>query len=144
MKGFLGNVVAFCYFIFVMSFILLLLIFMPFGFLMEIKSELVSGFAGPNTGASLIAACGFFIGLSLLIPTLRKMYRGLPWLYPLVKILFINLIILCIGLMIMNNGYQVKNGVRHAIYFILMILQIVICRIAMCIYFKFRPARYFE
>jgi len=69
------------------------------------------------------------------------MYRVLPWLYSFVKIFYVNLIILGIGLIILNFGYQTQNNTRHTVFFILMILQVVICRLAMCIYFKIKPAK---
>ena len=53
-----------------------------------------------------------------------------------VKIFFINLVILSTGLYILNKGYEVVNETRHTIAFILMIIQVVVCRLAMCFYFK--------
>ncbi len=144
LKGLLGSTGAAIYFVFPMCFIFLVLIFMPIGFLSDVNSVRSSGFAGPNMTASFMGTCGLFIGLSLLIPPLRKMYRVLPWLYSFVKIFYVNLIILTIGLAILNRGYQVKNNTHHITFFILMIVQIVICRIAMCIYFKLKPVRHIE
>lgn len=144
LKGLVGSIAAAIYFVFPMSVVLLLLIFMPFVFLTDVSSVTNSGFAGPNNATALIGVCGLFIGLSLLIPPLRKMYRALPWLYSFTKIFYVNLIIINIGLTILNIGYQVKNNARHTTFFILMIVQIVICRIAMCIYFKLKPVRQME
>lgn len=132
------------YFIFPMCFVLLLLIFIPISFISDVNSVRDSGFAGPNSAAPIIGMCGIFIGISLLIPLFRRMYRVLPWLYSFVKIFFVNLIILSIGITILNQGYQVNNNARHAKFFILMIVQIVICRIAMCIYFKLKPVKHVE
>lgn len=143
-KNLLGNTIAVIYFFFPMIFILLLLIFMPIGFLADVSSTMDSGFAGRNSAASFIGICGLFIGLSLLIPPFRRMYRALPWLYPLTKILYVNLIILCIGETILNFGYEVQSNTRHIIFLVLMLVQIVICRIGMCIYFKLKPVKYIE
>ncbi|MBD5637700.1 hypothetical protein HYI18_03615 [Clostridium botulinum] len=143
-KGSLGNILATIYFIFPMSFILIVLIFMPIGFFTNVSAIMESGFATPSTAISFIAACGFVIGISLLIPPFKKMYRALPWLYPFTKIFYINLIIINIGLEILNRGYQVINNARHITSFILMIIQIIACRIAMCIYFKLKPAKFIE
>lgn len=144
LKGLLGSTVAAIYFLFPMSLVLLLLTFMPIGFLSDVSAVRNSGFAGQNISASFIGMCGFFIGLSLLIPTLRKMYRVIPWLYPFIKIFYVNLIILCIALSILNLGYEVRSNSRHTLFFILMIVQIIICRIGMCIYFKLKPVRHIE
>lgn len=140
-KNLLGYIIATIYFIFPMCLILLMLILMPMFFLTDVSTVRSSGFAGQNTAGLFIGMCGLFIGVSLLIPTLRKMYRVLPWLYSFVKIFYTNLIILCIGLLILNFGYQTQNDTRHTVFFILMILQVVICRLAMCIYFKIKPAK---
>ncbi len=144
LKSLVGNIVATVYFVFPMCLVLLLLIIMPLIFLTNVSTVRSSGFAGPNTAASSIGTCGLFIGLSLLIPPLRKMYRVLPWLYSFVKIFYVNLIIMSIGLAILNIGYQVQNDARHTMFFILMIIQVVACRIAMCIYFKLKPPKHTE
>lgn len=144
LKNILGNTVAAIYFIFPMSIVLLLLIFMPLGFLSDVSAIRDSGFAGKNIANSFIGVCGLFIGLSLIIPPLRKMYRALPWLYSFIKISYVNLVILCIGESILNYGYELQSDSRHTIFFILMIVQIIICRMAMSIYFKLRPVKNIE
>lgn len=140
----MGNTAAAVYFIFPMSFVILLLLFTPFGFLTDVSTIRASGFAGPNTPASSIGICGLVIGLSLLIPPLRKIYRALPWFYHFVKIFYADLIILNIGLAILNYGYQVVSEARHTFFFVLMIVQIALCRLAMCYYFKIRPVKRIE
>lgn len=144
LKNLLGSTAAAIYFIFPMSFVILLLLFMPLGFLTDVEAMRSSGFAGPNTAASMIGICGLIIGLSLLIPPLRKMYRALPWLYSFIKILYADLIILNIGLTILNYGYQINNEARHTLFFALMIVQIAVCRLAMCFYFKIKPVKSIE
>ncbi|WP_346920842.1 hypothetical protein [Clostridium sp. UBA7339] len=141
LKNLLGYIIATIYFIFPMCLVLLMLILMPLFFITDVSTVRSSGFAGQNTAGLFIGICGLFTGVSLLIPPLRKMYRVLPWLYSFVKIFYVNLIILGIGLIILNFGYQTQNNTRHTVFFILMILQVVICRLAMCIYFKIKPAR---
>jgi ABC-type sugar transport system permease subunit len=144
LKSLLGNIVATIYFIFPMCLVLLMLIFMPIFFLTDVSTVRSSGFAGANTSTAFIGICGLFIGLSLLIQPLKKMYRVLPWLYSFIKIFYVNLIILSIGLTILNIGYQVQNDARHTMFFILMIVQVVVCRISMCIYFKLKPVEHIE
>lgn len=144
LKSLVGNIVATVYFIFPMCLVLLLLIIMPLFFLMDVSTVRSSGFAGPNIATALIGTSGLFIGLSLLISPLRKMYRVLPWLYSFIKIFYVNLIIISIGLAILNIGYQVQNDARHTMFFILMLVQVLACRIVMCIYFKLKPAKHIE
>ena len=144
LKSLLGSMGAVLYFVFLMSFVILLLVFYPIMFPSEVSSIRDSGFAGPNNATSFIGVCGLIIGLSTLIPPLRKMYYAFPWLYSFVKIFFVNLIILCIGITILNYGYQTVNEARHTLFFTLMIIQIIVSRIAMCIYFKIKPVKFFE
>lgn len=139
LKRILGNTLVAAYFIFPFSIILLVLLLMPLLFLMDVNAIMASGFAGPNLAASFIGVSGLFIGLSLLIPPLRKIYRVFPWLFPFVKIFFINFVILNIGLAILNFGYEISNEARHTTFFVLMIVQLVICRLGMSIYFRLRP-----
>ncbi|MDP4144975.1 MAG: hypothetical protein Q8936_10920 [Bacillota bacterium] len=140
----IGNIAAVGYFIFPMSFVLLLFILMPINFLTDVDAMRTSGFAGQESASTYIALSGFFVGPSLLIPALRKMYRVLPWLYAFVTICFINLVVLSVGDLILYIGYQINNNTRHTIFFILMIVQLVVCRIAMCFYFKRKPIKYSE
>ena len=133
LKSFLGNTMAFLYFIFVMLWILLLLAFVPFGLFMDIQIIRESGFSTTNIGMTFIAILGLFIGISLIVPVFRKMYYKLPWLLSYVKIFYCNLVIMSIATSILNYGYEVQDSKRHMIFFILMIAQIVICRIGMCI-----------
>jgi hypothetical protein len=144
LKSVLGSAAAFIYFIFPMCFVLLFLIIYPLGFLMDVSSIRGSGFAGPNYAASFIGMCGLFIGLSMLVPPFRKMYGALPWLYSFIKIFFIDFIILNIGITILNYGFEVNNSTRHTTFYIMMIIQIIICRLVMCIYFKKKPIKYIE
>jgi hypothetical protein len=144
LKDLLGSTAAAIYFIFPMSLILLILLITPLMFLSDVGAVRNSGFAGPNSASAMIGASGLVIGLSLLIPPLRKMYRVLPWLYSFTKIFYIDLIILNIGSTILNYGYEVNNTARHTTFYVLMIIQIIACRLAMCLYYKKRPVRDFE
>lgn len=143
-KNGVGNAVATIYFIVPMTLVLFIMLIMPFGFLMDVSAIRGSGFAGPNSAASLVGLSGLCIGLSLLIPPLRRMYKALPWLYPFTQIFFYNLVILNIGLSILNYGYEISDASRHTTFFWLMVAQIVLCRLGMCIYYKFRPAKAYE
>ena len=100
-----------------------------------------SGFGGPND-MYMLSVFGLIIGLSLLIPVLRQMYYWFPWLFPFVKIFFVNCAILIVGTTILNFGYQVQNPTRHTTFFILMICFMVIGRVLMCFYFHKKNVEY--
>lgn len=142
LKSYLGNTAAIIYFILVMWWMLLMLAIVPFTLLGNIQTIRSSGFSMANMGIMFMGLFGLFIGISLLIPAFRKMYYKLPWLFPYVKILYVNLVIMGVATLILNYGYEVQNSTRHTSFFMVMIAQIVICRIAMCIYFNKKPVKY--
>lgn len=138
----LGNSMAALYFIMVMWWLLLSLLIVPLGMFMDIGIIRSSGFATSNIGVAFIGIFSLFIGLSLLIPPFRKLYYMLPWMYPYVKILYIDVIIVCVGTMILNYGYQVQNSTRHTLFFVLMLAQIIVSRLLMCLYFSKRKVQH--
>jgi hypothetical protein len=135
-KSFFGSVAALIYFLTVMWWVLLLLPFVVLMLFTDIGVIRSSGFSTVNTGISFIAIFGLLLGLSLLIPAFRKMYYKLPWLFPYVKIMYLNLIIMSIAVTLLNYGYEVQNPARHTLFFILMIIQIIIFRLLMSLYFS--------
>lgn len=108
----------------------------------DIPTIRASGFAVPSVPPPFIAIFGLFIGLSLSVPAFRKMYYKLPWLYPYVKIIYMDLVIVGVASMILNYGYQVQNPTRHNLFYILMLIQLVVCRLLMCVYLQKRRVNY--
>ncbi|BCN29870.1 hypothetical protein [Anaeromicropila herbilytica] len=84
----------------------------------------------------------FIFGITFAIPILRKMYRAFPWLYPITLTILLDYVIIALGYMILSYGYQIINVSRNKMFFIIMIVQLVVCRVSMCIYFKFKPIRH--
>jgi len=142
LKAILGNTAAVIYFLSVMWWVLLMLLFVPIGLIFDINTIRNSGFSTTNVGLTFIGVFGLFIGLSLLVPAFRKMYYKLPWLFPFVKIMYSNVIIMSIATMLLNYGYEVQSPARHTIFFIIMICQIIVCRALMCIYFSKNKVQY--
>jgi len=141
-KNFLANVTAVTYFIAIMLATILLLIFAPVMLLGDIRTIQESGFASSNAGLAFIGGLGLFIGISLIFPAFRRMYYKLPWLFPLVKIFYVNVVITAIANMIMNYGYEVQDETRHVTFFALAIIEIVIGRILMNLWFNKRKVEY--
>jgi hypothetical protein len=139
MRKLLGSTLAFIYLIFPMSLVLLILIFTPLMFFSDVSAIRTSGFAGPDTAFSMIGLSGLVIGISLLIPPLRRIYGVFPWLYPFVKIFFVGMIILNIAISILNVGYQTVSDTRHTLFFILMVVFVVLGRLGMSFYFHRNP-----
>jgi hypothetical protein len=138
----LGNIAAVIYFLVVMLLVIMFLIIAPILLIISIKDILVSGFSKEDLGMIYIVFPGLFIGISLFIPAFRRMYYKLPWLFPFVKILYLNDIILSIATMLLNYGYEVQDSARHTLFLFIMIGQIIICRVLMCIYFRKKKVQY--
>lgn len=139
-KSLLGTIAAWIYFLAVMTWLLPLLFIVPIMTLSDMATVVESGFSIPDTGIYYIAVFGLFIGLSLVIPVFRKMYDKLPWMFPYVKIMFINTIIVSVALLILNYGYEVQSDSRHSVWTIVMVVQIILCRILMSLYFHRQKA----
>lgn len=139
LKRVLGIVIATAYFIFPMSFILILLIFTPLTFFSDVRVIRNSGFAGPDYALAMIGFSGLAISMSLLIPALRRIYSFFPWLYAFIEIFFINFIIITFGISILNFGYKTIDPTRHTLFYVIMIIFVVVGRIGMSVYYKWKP-----
>ena len=53
-----------------------------------------------------------------------------------------DILIITIGIAILNYGYEVQSEARHTLFYILMLAQMIICRLAMCVYLKLKPLKY--
>jgi hypothetical protein len=120
-----------------------MLIAWVFGFISDINAVLQSGFAKSNEKNMMVLGfMGFFIGMSLVMPALRRMYYKLPWLFPLVKILYLDVIILGVAAMIINYGYEVQDKTRHTVFFFIMLGEIIAGRLLMCRWFDKKKVKY--
>ena len=134
------KIIAFIYFVVLMIPTILVLAMTPFIALMDIQTIRSIGFSTTyEIDWSIVGVLGLFLGISQLVPAFRKMYYVLPWLFPFVKIMFINAIIFTAAVQILSYGYEVQNGARHTWFYILMIVQLIVCRLAMSYYFYKRP-----
>lgn len=142
LKNLLADFAAIIYFLAVMMWVLLLLALVPIIIFSDISIIFKSGFATSNTGTAFIGLFGLAIGISMLIPAFRRMYYKLPWMFPFVKIMYLNVIIMSVAVMLLNYGYEVQSPSRHKLFVIIMICQIIVSRILMCIYFYKRKVRH--
>ena len=129
MKRWISNIAAILWFFGMLIWMLLML---PITLLMlpsDITTIMESGFGTQPIGFTFLLIFGFIFGITMLVPAFRKCFYKLPWLYPY------------IGIEILNYGYQVQSDSRHTLFLVLMIAQIVVCRVAMCILFHKKPMR---
>ena len=136
-----SNIIAVLWFLGTMLPVILCLCFIPLGLFMDIGTIRTSGFSTSNIGFSMFGAFGLLISITMLVPCFRKCFKKLPWLYPYVIVSMLNILILTIGIAILNYGYEIQSETRHTLFFILMIIQMIVCRLAMCIYLKLRPLK---
>lgn len=140
MKRFLSNLLAILWFfgviIWVLLFVALVDIMIIF---MDILGPIQSGFSTTTIGFIVLFVAGFAFALTGWIPPFRKCYYKLPWLYPTSMILTMHLFILSVAETIINKGYTVMSTPRHVISIIIMIIQLVVCRVIMCWYLKMHP-----
>jgi len=141
MKNWISNIAAILWFFGVLLWALLLL---PLAMMMlptDIPIILESGFSTQTIGYVFLAGFGLIFGITMLVPAFRKCFRKLPWLYPYITTLTADVTIICIGVELLNYGYQVQSDSRHTLFLWLMIGAMVLLRITMCIYFHKRPTR---
>ncbi len=143
-KNAISNLVSILWFIGIVFPLILELFFIPFGLLIDMNTILTSGFASNTAGFSLFGALGIMASITMLVPCFRKCFKKLPWLYSYVVTLLLDILIIVVGIAILNYGYEVQSEARHRLFCILMIVQMVVCRIAMCMYFKMKPLKYMK
>lgn len=141
MKRWISNNAAVLWFFGVLIWMLLML---PITLIMlpsDITSIMDSGFGTQPIGFTFLLVFGLVFGITMLVPAFRKCFRKLPWLYPYITILTADVAILSIGIELLNYGYQVQSDSRHTLFLVLMIVQIAVCRVAMCILCHKKPMR---
>lgn len=140
MKKFLSDLLAILWFF---GILLGTLLFMAIAILMilfgDIMGMIRSGFSSATVGFVCCFMVGLIFAITGWVPAFRKCYYKLPWLYPLSMIMTMHLYILSIAEVILAKGYETMNPTNHAIALIIMIIQIIVCRAAMCIYLKKNP-----
>ena len=141
MKNILSNVSAFVWFVAILIWGVLLLpicvIMMP----TNIRTIWETGFATVTVGYAFLILFGLVFGFTMIVPVFRRCLKKLPWLYPYIVILMADALILTVAEEILNYGYQVKSDARHTIFSVIMVIQIIVCRVVMCLYFKKKPVK---
>ena len=136
----LSNLCAILWFYFVL---LKILISVTIGILMvfffNIGGMLKSGFSTTTVGFVICGLAGLGLAITGWVPVFRKCYYKLPWLYPYCMIMLMNLFTLSIAETILAKGFSVISTPRHVATIIIMVIQIIVCRVVMCIYLKKYP-----
>ena len=140
MKNKISNLFAILWFFGVLVWALLIALFILFGvFFMDIIVMLKSGFSTSTIGFIICFMLGLVLAITGWVPAFRKCYYKLPWLYPFSMILMMHLFILSLAETILAKGFSVISPTRHTITIILVIVQLIICRLAMCWYLNKYP-----
>lgn len=135
----LGIVFAIGYFFSFFFWGLVLMLISPLQFYNAFQAIIESGFASINFGVNFLCVISIFIAPTLLLPPLRRYYDLLPWLFPYVKIIFLDILILSLSIMLLNYGYAVQNEARHTIFLFLTGAFLIVARLLMCLYFHKKP-----
>lgn len=141
MKKWISNILSVLWFFGVLVWMLLILPFAILMLPMDISTILESGFSTQTIGFIILLVLGLVFSITMFVPAFRKCFDKLPWLFPYIIILTADVTILSIGIEILNFGYQTQNDSRHTLFLVIMILQIILCRIAMCIYCHKKPIK---
>ena len=129
-----SNFVAFLWFFCVLFWALLLFPLVLISYPRDICIILNSGYGIGTTGTAFLLLSCLIFGITMITKPLRKFFYKLPWLYPYIVILTLDSAIFSIGIELLNYGYQVQNSLRHTKFFVFMIIQLVVCRIIMCVF----------
>ncbi len=140
MKKMISNFFAIIWFFGVIVCALLLAIIILLGvFFMDIMAMLRTGFSTSTVGFVFCFLFGLVLAITGWVPVFRKCYYKLPWLYPFSMMIMMHLFILSLAETILAKGFSVMNPTRHMIAIILMVVQIIVCRLAMCWYLRKYP-----
>lgn len=135
MKNVLALLWFFGIFLFmIISLPIIVLVFLP----STISNIFTSGFASANNGIMYFCVEALLIGITMVVPAFRIIFKKLPWLYSYCMLLLIDLLILAIFEIILNYGFESVNNTRHFIFTMIGIIQMIVSRIFMCFYFKKR------
>ncbi len=138
----LSNLVAILWFVGMLLPLVLCLWFIPLGLFMDIGTIRTSGFSTVNSGFTMFGAFGLMFAITMIVPWFRKCFKKLPWLYSYVIVFMADILIIAFGILILNYGYEVQSESRHTLFYIIMLVQIIVCRLAMCVYLKWKPLNY--
>lgn len=140
MKNTISNIVAVIWFFGVVIWALIFGYIFVLGIIFaDISSMLKSGFSGGTIGYVMLIFLGLIFAITGWVPAFRKCYYKLPWLYPLCMFMMMYLTIVTIAEEILAKGFSVINPTRHVVTIVIMILQIIVCRVLMCIYLRKNP-----
>lgn len=140
MKNFLANTFAILWFFGVLIWTIFFTgIVIIMVFFMDIMGMINSGCSMSTIGFVFCFMASLIFAITGWVPAFRRCYYKLPWLYPLSMMLTMHLYIISIAEAILAKGYETMNPTKHTIALVIMIIQIIVCRVAMCIYLKKYP-----
>lgn len=142
--SFLGNTLIVLYYAIMMLVVVLYLPIVLIDLLQNIFGVVRYGFCinDPNVVPAHMVLFGLLISISLLVPPLRRAYRRVPWLFPYVRLLYTDFMIVGWCLLLLERLLQVHNDTRHLVLAVINIFLLVLSRMIMCYYFDRRPVRH--
>jgi nitrate reductase NapE component len=122
--------------------VIIMIPFIIFGLCTDINNIISNEASRENIGFVFIMLICLIFSLAMIVPSFRSIFKKLPWLYAYTLIALLDILLISIGILIINYGYEVKNEHRHFLFLTFMIFWMIIGRLSMCFYYKFKPMKY--
>ena len=139
MKNTLANIVSTIWFVIVIVGTILLELLTILIIVSNLHVMLKNGVSTGSVGLTICFVVGGIYGLTGVIPFLRRSYYKFPWLYPFCTMLTMDLFIVSIAEEVLSKSFSVMNPARQSAGIVLAIILVVILRVLMCVYLKFKP-----
>lgn len=105
--------------------------------IISIVEMFFSGYSNRTMGLDYFQMSSFVFLITNLL--FRRCYTMIKKLYPLSIFALCNLFIISISEAIMSYGYEIADPTRHALTVLAIIIQFILCRVIMGLYFRKYP-----
>lgn len=129
MIRFLSNVIGFLWFFFMYDMMILFGIITLIMTIKNIFSMVESGLVSTTAGGFIgLAIFTMFYAMTEWVPSFRKCYIKMPWLYAFCTFLLVNVFIFAITEWILTKALGTLNTTRYVMGLVLAIVQIFLCK----------------
>lgn len=129
MIQFLSNVIGFLWFFFMYDMMILFGIITLIMTIKNIFSMVESGLVSTTAGGFIgLAIFTMFYAMTEWVPSFRKCYIKMPWLYAFCTFLLVNVFIFAITEWILTKALGTLNTTRYVMGLVLAIVQIFLCK----------------
>jgi hypothetical protein len=130
------------YFIILMLPMIIAIPFIIYGLYADMEIIISTEASKENMGIIFIIVMCFIFSVPMIVPHFNFIFKKLPWLYAYVIFALLDVLLMSVGISIINYGYEVKNTQRHFLFLTFMIVWMVVGRLSICLYYKYKPMKY--